>query len=97
MIDKVMWRGIAKLNEECGEVIQLIGKLMAYPAGDHPDGKGHLKHRLEDELADLKAAIAVVMVKNNLDTVRIYKRIEKKQALFATWIMAGITREKETE
>ena len=45
------YRGIAKLVEECGEVLQLLGKAMAFPDGEHPDKKGPLNERLPIELA----------------------------------------------
>lgn len=48
--------GAAKIVEEAGEVMQLIGKLMAFPNGDYPDGTDVLAE-LTDELGDLKAAI----------------------------------------
>lgn len=59
------WPGLAKLNEECGELIQVIGKIMAYPLGtSHPDGGPDLTERLSDELADVMAAAEFVLEKN---------------------------------
>lgn len=58
------WPGLAKLAEECGELVQVIGKVMAYPEGAHPDGNGHLARRLVDELGDVKAAIDYVAAHN---------------------------------
>ena len=38
-----VWLGIAKLGEECGESVQVIGKIFAFPdlsrAETHPDGQ----------------------------------------------------------
>lgn len=34
------WKGIGKLIEECGEVLQVAGKAIAFPRGPHPDGAG---------------------------------------------------------
>jgi hypothetical protein len=50
--------GLSKLVEECGEVVQAVGKIMgAHGFVTHWDGSD-LKERLEDEMADLWAAPA---------------------------------------
>jgi hypothetical protein len=56
-IGSEIWPGLAKLAEECGELLQVIGKLAAYPDGPHPDGGEPLPERLADEVADVLAAI----------------------------------------
>ena len=79
------WPGISKLVEELGEVAQIAGKLIATggePA--HWDGTD-LRTRLEDELADLEAAIAFVIQRNGLDAGRIAERREVKLRLFNAW------------
>jgi NTP pyrophosphatase (non-canonical NTP hydrolase) len=79
------WPGISKLVEELGEVAQVAGKLIATggrPA--HWDGT-NLRVRLEDELADLEAAIAFVIQRNGLDADRIAERREAKLRLFREW------------
>lgn len=58
------WPGLAKLSEELGELQQVIGKLMAYPGGDHPDGGPPLEVRLVMELADVFAAGEFVLAVN---------------------------------
>lgn len=82
------WRGIGKLAEECGEVLQLLGKAIAFPTGDHPDGKGSIRERLPFELADLKAAIAYFEYVNNLrvDTIREKEKFDK----FIKWGLTGV-------
>lgn len=65
------FKGFAKLIEESGEVQQICGKLLAYQSGEHPDGKGNLWIRLEDELADLRASLSAVIENNALDSARI--------------------------
>lgn len=82
------WRGIGKLTEECGEVLQLLGKAIAFPTGDHPDGLGAVRERLPLELADLKAAIAYFELSNRLriDTIRQ----NQKHALFEKWGLTGV-------
>lgn len=79
--------GLAKLIEECGEVIQVAGKILALPAGttEHWDGGPPLNQRLENELADLCAAISFVTWTRALNTIRISERADVKLALFNEW------------
>lgn len=78
--------GLAKLIEECGEVIQVAAKLLAFPSGDHPDGAGNLHERLEDELGDLRAAIQFVIETHRLDgRQRVYARQVTKLDMFRRW------------
>jgi len=78
--------GIDKLNEECGEVVQVIGKFhgMGSVLGQHWDGT-NLKERLEDEIADMIAAARFVALKHSLDEQRINQRFEMKLAQFKRW------------
>jgi hypothetical protein len=50
------WPGLAKLMEECGELTQVIGKLIAYPDSPHPDGSD-LPARLVEEMGDVLGAL----------------------------------------
>ena len=59
--------GLAKLTEEIGELIQVTGKKMAYADGTHPDGKGDLNLRMQEEMGDVIAAIRFVFGKLELD------------------------------
>jgi len=78
--------GIAKLIEECGELQQVLGKFLTYGMGEHPDGKGSLDKRIEDEMADVLAAMRFVIVKHQvLDAARINFRATEKYALFLEW------------
>lgn len=63
------WNGIAKLIEECGELTCVLGKLIAYPNGNHPDEKyqSPLVIRLDDEIADVIAACEYFIERNKLD------------------------------
>ena len=81
-----VWPGIAKLAEELGELQQVIGKVLAYPSGDHPDGAGALQERLRDELADVEAACAFVVETNPaLDGAHVFWRRGIKLERFRTW------------
>lgn len=51
--------GLAKLAEECGEVVQVIGKLMMVH-GRREHWSGDLRAMLIDEMADVLAAIGFV-------------------------------------
>jgi NTP pyrophosphatase (non-canonical NTP hydrolase) len=81
------WPGLSKLIEECGEVLQIVGKLIAVdgdvsaPHWDRQD----LKESLENELADLMAAIDFIGDHCEIDTARISNRAEVKRALFEKW------------
>ena len=70
------WPGVAKLNEECGEVVQVIGKLMATGGRiEHWEGSS-LDERLAEEMADVLAAVNFVMEENadRLDADLIKRR-----------------------
>jgi hypothetical protein len=92
--------GLAKLVEECGELQvvllellsslgklqQIAGKKLAYPDTDeHPDGAGSMKRRLEDEMADVKAAIHFVALHLGLSEGYISGRALKKYTRFEEW------------
>lgn len=86
-----VWPGLSKLAEECGEVVQVVGKLMATGgAAEHWDGT-NLHNRLLDELADLCAAIGFVIDWNfggdvTPERYRAYvDRLNYKRGLFEQW------------
>ena len=79
------WPGLAKVIEECGEVIQAAGKIIAANGdGRHWDGSD-LRQRLEDEIADARAAIEFLAAMNGLDWERIIRRETIKAGLFRQW------------
>jgi NTP pyrophosphatase (non-canonical NTP hydrolase) len=79
------WPGISKLIEECGEVLQVCGKLIA-TGGDHAHWDGtNLKDRLESELGDLMAAIGFVSTHCNLDVAKMQNQMEVKAKRFESW------------
>jgi NTP pyrophosphatase (non-canonical NTP hydrolase) len=80
------WPGIAKLAEECGEVIQVVGKLMM-THGDPTHWSGDLRKMLAEELADVTAAAG--FVREHCLTMRerilVDERVRAKLHLFETW------------
>jgi NTP pyrophosphatase (non-canonical NTP hydrolase) len=81
-----IWPGLSKLAEECGETVQIIGKIIAFPEGEHPDGQGPLEDRLTDEMADLFATIIYVRTVNDrIDLTRFQDRVQMKYERFMGW------------
>jgi NTP pyrophosphatase (non-canonical NTP hydrolase) len=78
------WPGLGKLLEESGELQQVIGKLIAYPEGPHPDGTNAIS-RLHDEIGDVLAACQFVVQTNNLDAEHIMRRRARKLSRFVGW------------
>lgn len=87
---KYKFRGIFKLTEECGELLTDIGKLAVFPDVPHPDGKGLMKPRIQDELADVLAAVQYFIENNNFDKYYINDRKEEKLKKFRQWGLDGI-------
>ena len=78
-------RGLAKLIEECGEVIQVGGKVLQVGSIDAEHWSGVLRTMMEDELADLQAAIEFVIEINRLNKIKIGLRRSKKLKKFRSW------------
>jgi hypothetical protein len=80
------WPGIGKLIEEAGEAQQVCGKLLATGGvSSHWDGT-NLRKRLQEELADLAAAIDFVVEANDLDDAGfVSTRRRNKLDLFWGW------------
>lgn len=78
--------GFSKLVEEAGEVMQVVGKLVATGGSPcHWDGTENLWTKLTEELADLSAAIDFVVIRNGLDVESFLKRTKAKLELFEEW------------
>jgi NTP pyrophosphatase (non-canonical NTP hydrolase) len=77
-------KGISKAVEEMGEALQVLGKVLAYGLGTHPDGS-NLKERLEEELGDVDAAIYFLIHKLELDDNRMIERRIEKVNRFMEW------------
>lgn len=84
-----VWPGLSKLIEECGEVLQVCGKIIgSRGVEDHWDGT-NLRARLHEELGDLLAAAQFVETENKLNPWEVFLRAMKKLALFNTWHKEG--------
>lgn len=85
------WKGIHKLHEEMGELHQVLGKLGAYPTGQHPDGTDWRKKLLE-ELADTQAVLSYFITTNLTisDSEQIANRANWKFAKFNEWGLTGV-------
>lgn len=81
------WPGISKLVEECGEVLQVCGKLMGTKGEvTHWDGKlGDLRERLTCEMGDLFAALHFVGKHCRIDQKAVEQRMNRKLAQFEEW------------
>lgn len=78
-------RGLNKLCEECGELIQIACKTAVAKGREiHPDGLP-VDSRLEDEIGDVLAAIDFVAIKLNLDVRKIGDRKDTKLEVFMSW------------
>lgn len=77
--------GLSKLIEECGEVLQVAGKLLQYPEGEHPDGKGDLLMRLQHEMGDTVAAMSYVCLRLDISQDAVEDHAAAKFALFRQW------------
>lgn len=90
-----VYRGIGKLIEEMGELQTELGKLIPFPQGEHPDGKGDLRQRIENEMADVRAAIFYFTETNRLDFNN--ERYVRKVALFKKWGLTGINSDPDND
>ena len=83
-----VWPGLAKLSEECGEVVQVVGKIIG-TAGtmEFRDGRKVGRERLVDELGDL-TAIAQFVIDHALtkdERTEVTRRARRKRAQFKEW------------
>lgn len=79
------WPGLGKLAEECGEVLQVVGKIIG-TGGERMYWDGQdLRERLQSELTDLMAALRFVVAMNGLDSQAMLDGANAKMALFRQW------------
>ena len=83
----VRWQGIYKLNEEMGELQQILGKLGPFPHGNHPSGMD-LVEAVKNEIADVYAALHYFVHKNKL--VIDNEKIDQKLDKYETWGLSGV-------
>lgn len=84
---------LSEVQRGTGKISQLLGKLGPFPSGEHPDGKGHLKDRLEDELGDLLGILQYFSEHGELDLNKIDARARTKYDKFKEWGLDGIRTE----
>jgi len=85
---------VHKLIEEMGELQQVLGKLMAFPEGPHPDGGPPLQQRLAEESIDVLAALTYFMEKFGFNDTTVFDeatiealkdRLDDKYEKFVQW------------
>lgn len=79
------WPGLAKVTEECAEVIQVTQKIMAAGGGVQHWYGTNLRRRLEEEIADVLAAAEFLTSENRLDRQAIADRYAEKIFRFNRW------------
>lgn len=80
-------QAMRKAIEECSELITVLAKKQSYLLTDeHPDGKGSLKTRMEEEIADVRACLVMLSIAFDLKEVDIIRRIEAKIKLYSIWL-----------
>lgn len=79
------WNGLSKLIEECGEVVQVGGKIIATGGNfEHWDGT-NLRQRIVEEMGDVHAAIRFLIEQNDINISEIVTRSDAKLKLFRKW------------
>jgi hypothetical protein len=87
-----LWPCLSKLIEETGELGQVAGKIIgAEGATIHFDGSD-LRERMVEEMADVLAAIDVVIELNGLPIGDVQRRRYYKRELFRGWHADGIAK-----
>jgi len=72
---------IALLTEECGEVLQEIGKVLRYGyEGSHPKyGEKNSRERLQQEIADVLVIITLMIKENDININELAKCMKFKR------------------
>lgn len=80
------WPGLAKLAEEAGELIQVIGKIIAMGGTDvHWDGTTSLRARLMEEMGDVTAAVDFLVEQNAFRPMDLQARHDQKLSMYRQW------------
>jgi hypothetical protein len=85
-LGSAIWPGTSKLIEEQGELLQVLGKLLAL-GGSTEHWSGDLRKMLVEEIADVQAALTVFQDLNltHDERMAIIERTHKKILLFSEW------------
>lgn len=84
-IGQTVWPGLAKVLEESSELNVVLAKLIATRGNpNYFDGR-NLLDEVEDELADLLAAVDFFVKYNSLNSTKIVTRQYEKFGLFCDW------------
>lgn len=82
-----IWPGLAKVVEEAGETLQVLGKLIMVHGHHAAHWDGDLIAKIEEEIPDLKAALDVFVEINtaSLNVEGMDHRYAMKHAKFHEW------------
>jgi NTP pyrophosphatase (non-canonical NTP hydrolase) len=81
IITPAEYERLALLMEECGEIIQVIGKILRHGYGSyHPDNQEQdNRELLEKELGDVMFAIKLMKKKKDIDGIVIKSYMNEKE------------------
>lgn len=83
-----IWPGLGKFVEEAAEALTVLGKLIA-TGGNREYWEGRdLKLDIEEEVADVWAAMQFLITHNDLSIDSIGQRKHRKLALYEKWAAA---------
>jgi hypothetical protein len=88
MPKRQQWRGVWKLIEEMSELTTELAKLGPFPSGKHPGRDRNLRKTIEEEIADVRAALDYFQAVNKIDVDP--KRTSDKRRKFGKWGLTGI-------
>lgn len=80
---------LACLAEECGEVIQAVGKILRHGYADYsPNDPTHTDNRklLEKELGDVRYWIDQMSIMDDISVLEIYKSMKRKAINVPQWL-----------
>lgn len=79
------------IASNCAELTVVLGKLLAYPDGSHPDGRGPLLGRIEKCAGELLGSVEWLGEHESaFDWSRITERRDRKIERFSSWKLSGI-------
>ncbi len=71
---------LAMLAEECGEVVQMVNKIIRHGyASKHPDGGDNNRTLLSEEIGDIEAVLSMMRQHNDVRRLTSADIIAKKQ------------------